>query len=172
MEQASEHPFPGLKDHYRRAAGSGFPAFLGDVSDSNPINSTPYVVGLGDFLSEPLPMAKLALRDTLSAALAKLPGFGLQAEIVLIGGSFLRLDAEPRDLDCVVYYSRSGEIAGDLPAWQAEQKSRGLDLRLIPLEMDPVMVLKTALFFGALYGADRGEAQGVRRGLVLVDCTK
>lgn len=171
MEQASEHPFPGLKDHYRVAAGLGFPAFIGSIDDSTPINATPYVVGLEDFLSESLPAPKRALRDALSAALKQLPEIGLQAEIVLIGGSFLQLDATPRDLDCVVFYSRPGEIAGDLAGWQARQHAHGLDLRLIPIEMDPVMVLKTALFFGALYGIGRGESKALR-GLLLVDCSK
>lgn len=171
MEQASEHPFKGLKDHYRLAAGLGFPAFIGDISESNPINATPYVVGLGEFLSESLPPAKRALRDALSAALGMLPNLGLQAEIIMIGGSFLRRDSKPRDLDCVVFYSRPGDLTGDVAAWQAQQKPLGLDLRLIPIEMDPVMVLKTALFFGALYGIDRGGTQ-VMNGVVLVDCSK
>ena len=171
MEQASEHAFPGLKDHYRVAAGLGFPAFIGSINDSTPINATPYVVGLGDFLSEPLPVAKRALRDALSTALKQLPDIGLQAEIVLIGGSFLQLDSSPKDLDCVVFYSRPGEIAGDLAGWQARQHAHGLDLRLIPIEMDPVMVLKTALFFGTLYGVSRDGSKDVR-GLLLVDCSK
>lgn len=171
MEQASGQRFTGLSDHYRIAAELGFPAFVRSIDDSTPINATPYVVGRTDFFAEHLPPAKCVLRDALGSALDAMPGIGLAPDILLIGGSFLVPDATPKDLDCVIFYSREEPSAVNLPRWQEQWRHRGLDMRLIPIGMDPVMVLKSALFFGALYAIDRARP-GHSRGVVLVDCAK
>ena len=170
-EVSMDHPFSELKAHYLEAVEQGFPAFIRSIKESNPINATPYVVGLSEFLRSDLPPAKAGLLGNLGAALEMLPEIGLRAEIMLIGGSFLMRDASPRDLDCVLYYSRETEPKADLARWQADRRASGLDIRLVPIEMDPVMVLKMTLFFGVLYTFGR-EEQPQMRGLLLVDCSK
>lgn len=170
-EVSMDHPFSELEEHYLDAVQQGFPAFLRRIEESNPINATPYVVGLSEFLRSDLPPAKAGLLARLEAALQMLPDIGLRAEIMLIGGSFLMRDSSPRDLDCVLYYTRETEPVPDLVRWQKDRRASGLDIRLVPMEMDPVMVLKMTLFFGVLYTRGR-DAQPQMRGLLLVDCSK
>lgn len=171
MEHASDRPFAGLLDHYRNAAEMGFPAFPCSVDDCSPINATPYVSSRTDFFAEDIPPIKRRLRDVLAEALDAMPSIGLTPEIVMIGGSFLVPDAEPKDLDCVVFYSREEASPANLPRWQRQWGGRGLDMRLIPIGMDPVMVLKSALFFGALYARNRARPEQAR-GIVLLDCAR
>jgi hypothetical protein len=159
-----------LDEHFVEAKRKGFPAFPKDIASCTPLNATPYVVTLDRFLSEEWADERRVLLDRLVAAIDRLRKEGLGVELLLVGGSFLDPRKTPNDLDCVIFYSRPTEIALDLISWQDEQKARSLDLRLLPIDIDPVIVLKTALFFGVLY--TRGnEAHPQLRGLLLVDCS-
>lgn len=159
-----------LDKHFVEAKRQGFPAFPKDIPSCTPLNATPYVVSLERFLSEDWTDERRVLLSGLVAAMDRLRGEGLGVELLLVGGSFLDPGKTPNDLDCVIFYSRPTEIALDLVAWQDDQKAAGLDLRLLPIDIDPVVVLKTALFFGVLY--TRGsEAHPQLRGLLLVDCS-
>jgi hypothetical protein len=171
MKNETGSQFQGLAEAYRRAADLGFPAFIHRIDESTPINATPYVVSLTDFLGEELTPVKRKLRNALASSLAELPAMGLRAEILLIGGSFLALESVPNDLDCVLYYSRRTPPSTDLALWQAKRRALGIDLRLVPIEMEPVMVLKTAIFFGVLYAGGRAVHPELR-GVVLVDCSR
>ncbi len=171
MDTSPEQQFQGLKEHYLEALERGFPAFVQSIEDSTPINATPYVTTWSDFMRQEFAPPKRALVDALQGAIQELLDSGLRAEILLIGGSFLMSDAVPKDLDCVLYYTCEPETKIDLLRRQADFRAVGLDMRLLPIEMDPVMVLKTALFFGVLYTRGR-EASPQLRGLVLVDCSK
>lgn len=166
-----EHQFQGLGAHYNEAAGLGFPAFLRSIEDSTPINATPYVIGWSQFAQQAMPPPKRALLDVLGQALERLPEIGLKPEVLLVGGSFLRSDAAPNDLDCALFYSGLAAAGADLGAWQRARRMEGLDLRLMPIEMDSVMVLKTAIFFAVLYTVSRSGASPPH-GVVLVDCTR
>lgn len=133
------------------------------------MNATPYVVTLERFLSEDWADERRGMLDALVAAIARLRNEGLGVELLLVGGSFLDPGKTPRDLDCVIFYSRPTEITLDLVSWQDEQRALKLDLRLLPIDIDPVIVLKTALFFGVLYSRGSGTHTQLR-GLLLVDC--
>jgi hypothetical protein len=60
-------------------------------------------------------------------------------------------------------------VAAALATLQAAAKARGLDLRLLPLDGDPLLLIKTVSFFSMLYSKNEGE-RTIIRGLVLVDC--
>jgi hypothetical protein len=159
-----------LESQYQRARECGFPAFVQSIDESTPLNATPYVVSLRQFVAGDWPAGRRALLDALLATIARLPQHGARAEIVLVGGSFLDASRSPRDLDAALFYSRCGDAPPDLAQLQDELRASCLDLRLLPLDIAPVMVLKMALYFGVLYTRGR-EAQPQLRGLVLVDCT-
>lgn len=171
MQNSVERVFPELQAHYREAKSQGFPAFVTAIEESTPLNATPYVVSLSKFIESSWSSSRQTLIEALVSALAQLRGGGLRAEVLLVGGSFLDTGKSPRDLDCVIFYSRESDSSIDLGRWQHDQRVLGLDVRLLPIDIDPVMVLKMALFFGVLYTRGKG-AQLQLRGLVLVDCSK
>lgn len=162
--------FPALEDHYRAAAAQGFPAFLGPIAESTPVNATPYVLGLEALRREVFDPPRHSLLQALLAALDELPAYGVAAEVLLIGGSFLRGAAAPRDLDCVVYFRRDRAEARPLEPWRQGLRAAGLDLRLVPIEMDATLVLKTAVYFSVLYTV--GRAETAPKGVLLVDCSR
>ncbi len=88
-----------LESQYQRARECGFPAFVQSIDESTPLNATPYVVSLRQFVAGDWPAGRRALLDALLATIARLPQHGARAEIVLVGGSFprrLALAARPR----------------------------------------------------------------------------
>lgn len=162
--------FSELESHFAEAKRQGFPAFIAGIDASNPLNSTPYVVSLSAFVAQDWGRARRGMVESLAAAVTHLTDAGLGVEALLIGGSFLDPRKKPRDLDCVIFYSRQADLDINLLTWQAGQHSRGLDVRLLPIDIDPVMVLKMAVYFGVLYTRGRDDSPQMR-GLVLVDCS-
>lgn len=163
--------FDALGDHYRVAHAAGFPAFVTSIDDSTPLNATPYVVSLTQFAAGDWSGLRRVLVDALIAAIDALAQWQVRAELILVGGSFLDAATVPRDLDCTIFYTRDGDARADLAAWQRAQRAHGLDVRLMPLHADPVIVLKTAIYFGVLYTRGRGPHPQMR-GLVLIDGSK
>lgn len=161
--------FAGLESHFLQAQRLGFPAFIGSIEQSTPLNATPYVVSMAQFDAIDWPLDRRPLLDALKTAVAQLPDNGLRAELILVGGSFLDPRLSPHDLDCALFYSRDTDCTVNLNLLQEQLRTTGLDIRLLPLDIEPVMVLKMALFFGVLYTRGRG-AQPQLRGLVLIDC--
>jgi hypothetical protein len=105
-----------------------------------------------------------ARRDGLLAALRarleKLNCAGLEPLCLLVGGSFVRRDAEPGDLDgLLVYRVRSGtEPASIIPL--LGERVPELDLRYAPGDAGPHILMKMSCFFHTLYQSrDRDGAQ-------------
>jgi hypothetical protein len=96
---------------------------------------------------------------------------GGEAVAALLGGSAIGPKPEPGDLDGVLFYRWvDGNVdAAALARLQASAKARGLDLRLQPVDADPLLLIKTVSFFSMLYSKNAGE-RTILRGLVLVDC--
>lgn len=157
---------------FAKAKERGFPAFLDGDRRSTPLNATPYIASLDELDVRDGSEKRSILLRNLRIGLMELEEIGLHALAILIGGSFLDQRKDPGDLDCIVFYATGLEpnltVGSD---WQIKQRARGIDARLVPLDSDPIVLLKSALFFGALYSRPTGEHESTR-GLVLVDCQK
>ncbi|MCF5141570.1 hypothetical protein FEM54_24800 [Pseudomonas edaphica] len=159
-----------FSQHYANAKTLEFPAFIGNKSTCNPINSTPYITSLSRFFAEPKDPKRRLLCARLKAAIAELAMADISVEIILIGGSFLDSTVIPGDLDCVLFYSMNAETSVlDLQQWQRQMKAQDLDARLIPMDTHPLIMWKSALFFSVLY-TQRKNGDGVPTGLILLDC--
>lgn len=152
------------------AASRGYPAFLSGEAASNPINATPYVADLSELRDGGYLRSGAELLDPLCESISDLVATGAQPLAVLIGGSALEPGREPKDLDCVVFYTGSpADGKASIAHWLEAARARSLDIRLVPIDGDPVLALKSALFFGALYARRRGDTDP-GKGLLLVDC--
>jgi len=95
---------------------------------------------------------------------------GADMQALLVGGSFLQVtDEEPRDIDCICFYTSNENIecASELNGiWQAAKKA-SVDIRFVPFDSDPLFVLKTCSFFTTLYSRTRDSSE-LSRGTLLV----
>ncbi len=166
------------RSDYHQLAGSSlqaaserrFPAFLGPVSESTPINATPYLCQWQELLTGQLLPGQSRHVRSLGELTSELGALGVSAQVILIGGSALSANDEARDLDAVMFYL--GDQAIDWESVRARLGAahiQGLDVRLVPVDVDPVVLLKNALFFGALY-ASNDRVRAGQRGQLLVDC--
>ena len=165
-----ERTFPLLTETFDRAFASSFPAYLTSVGQSDPMNASPYVVSLSRLNGLGWSSIRMKLLRHLTEAIGTLNSHGVHAEAILLGGSFLDLGKEPRDLDCLILYSRISAEPSDLSLWQQEQRSRNLDIRMAPMETDPMLLLKLVIYFSVLYTRAK-DHQDSRRGLLLVECS-
>jgi hypothetical protein len=162
-----------LEESFANAAARGFPPFLGSVQSSTPFNSTPYVAHLRAVAEGRIMSNRAALLRELVVAVDELAVLGLEAVAALLGGSVLGSKPDPADLDCILFYrQREGVAAGageGLAAFQRRMKQRRLDLRLIPADGDPLILIKAVSFFTTLFAQSKNESP-IGRGLVLLDC--
>ncbi|HWU76269.1 MAG TPA: hypothetical protein VN043_07180, partial [Rhodanobacter sp.] len=141
---------------------------------STPVNSTPYLIGLRDFLIKARQWTgRKELIDSLEFMLDSVESLGVKIDFILIGGSFTALsNCAPRDLDAVWLY-RVFDINRFEPSklrdFQACGKTNSLDIRLIPIDADPVIFIKSISFFSVLYSKKEGDMT-LSRALILVDC--
>ncbi len=164
----------------RMAAASGFPRFPTGVSHSSPLNATPYVFRYPDFQA-----CLLSLRNrerplqALTGVIADARLLNVEVALILVGGSILDPSNDhPRDVDCVLLYraARPGVIvdAQELCKLQLRAVSEGADVRFVPLDGDPLVVVKAVSFFTSLFGESKSAVEpgsdSRSRGLVLVDC--
>jgi hypothetical protein len=154
------------------AEALAFPPFVGPERESTPLNASPYVARLshlreGSFLSN-----REAFVRQFVAAVDDFRTFGVRAVAALLGGSAIGPKPDPGDLDAVIFYESlfgtTPNIRG-LRTYLKSCKAKRLDLRALPLDADPIVVLKTVSFFSMLYSKNEGSMTIVR-GLVLVDC--
>lgn len=161
-----------LHDSRNAAAALHFPPFVGPERDSTPLNATPYVAHLDDlregtFLSNRAPFVA-----ELIAALERLGDLGMAPVAALLGGSAIGPKPDPGDLDCIIFYEQApGQQvrAEGGAAFRSKAKARGLDCRLVPIDGDPVLLLKTVSYFSMLFSKKEGSLR-IERGLVLIDC--
>ena len=160
-------------DLLAKAETGGFPRFLGPIETSTPLNAAPYMVPLwrlreGDFMSSRRPFI-----EKLIAVLDELAIEEIAPQAILIGGSILSEAVNPADLDGVIFYrSERAESLAPMGLRQKleEWKSRGLDVRLIPADGSPVLLIKIAAYFMSLYTSQR-RGRPAPRGPILIDCT-
>jgi len=158
-----------LESAFRAAEAAGFPPFLEGPHRSTAFNASPYSVTLAALAAGQALAGRRVWIDRLIAVLDRLPQSGAEAQFVLLGGSLLDAGADPKDLDCVIFYrSATSAPLGDLAALQARACAEGVDARLMPSDGDPLVFARALLFYGMLYSASRDLR--LRRGVVLVDC--
>lgn len=165
---------------FEEAAGKGFPAFLTPVAESSPINATPYLSSYASFRGAAAKWpGRSALLDRLEQVRAASERHGVKIEAILIGGSFTELvKPAPADIDCIMFYRRAhpGETvqAKGLAELRRHAKRRHVDVRFLPLDADPLALVKSLCYFTILFSKDKHATDQtdvrVVRGLLLLDC--
>lgn len=169
MVAASTSPY------FAEALHHGFPRFLGDIADSNPLNAAPYVCTYGALRNElgTWPGRKNFL-DHLSDILNKARHIGLLVDVILLAGSIIDANNEtPKDLDCVIFYkyAEQGALINVRAVADLQNAARrlGVDARFVPIDADPVLFVKAVSYFTILYTASK-QGQKAALGPLLIDC--
>lgn len=155
----------GAKD----AAKLGYPVFGRGLGEETPLNSSPYLLDLAAFRAQLgwSPQRALIL-DRLEERLRMAADVGVRVELVLAAGSFLTKKRDPRDLDCLVFYSLEGAGTPEaVVCWHRSLAGEPLDLKLCPLDVGPLVLLKRGIFFANLFSYDREEDALVRGSLLV-----
>lgn len=161
-----------LRESRIRAASQHFPPFVGPEQESTPLNATPYIAHLSEAGTEGFLSNREGFIEQLRVGLARLAALSARPVAALLGGSALDAKPDPSDLDCVVFYEAdeahppSGSALLDL---QRALKRRRLDIRFVPIDGDPLLLIKIVSYFTILYSKSR-ESLSIKRGLVLLDC--
>lgn len=145
---------------YGDAEQRGFPAFSANIRATTPINSLPYVTTFQRFRERYTDERRNQLLVRLDQVMQRARVLGVSIDYMLCGGSFTQLDKTPNDLDCVLFYRLSPEAAvaaPDLQQLQVVAIKAGVDCRLIPLDGSPLVLLKSAIYFGLLYALEMRE---------------
>jgi len=99
------------------------------------------------------------------------PGLGCALLRSSFWGSMIGPKPDPSDLYGVIFHELAKPEASpvdSLRAFQRQAKERRLDLRLISVDGDPLLLLKSVSFFFALHCKNAGS-DCIERGLVLLD---
>lgn len=161
-----------LRECRDSAAGRNFPPFVGPERESTPLNATPYIAHLSDAREGGFLSNRAVFIDELRVGLDQLRQLRAEPVAALLGGSAIGAKVNPSDLDCVVFYEQEENArieAGRLLQLQREMKQRRIDIRFVPMDGDPLILLKSVSFFTTLYTKNAGSMEIVR-GLVLLDC--
>lgn len=148
-------------------ARSGFPMFYGNVDDSSPLISGPYVVSYDEIRTV---IGAMGSRDqllrSLNTLLDELKNY-VTIETLMIGGSVLIPEvATPRDIDCFLFYSAMNGGAHGVGVdkamkWVRKYRQKGVDMRLFPVDGPGWLTVKLAGYSAGLFSASRtGRAQG------------
>jgi hypothetical protein len=135
-------------------------ALLSPASAPTLFESSPHVVGAA-WLSEHLgwsPKRRILL-ERFAARVEAMRGQGVVPLCALVGGSFVGSGEAPNDLDALVIYR--AEATPEAIAAALRPKIEGLDLRYVPEDASPILLIKMTCFFHTLYqGIDKGACRG------------
>jgi hypothetical protein len=136
-------------------------------------NSSPYVYSASEFrCAFGNGGRREALIRELDIVLEGHLGGGVNCVAMLVGGSFLDLTRDPRDLDALLIYTLSGGTEPELEANTVRRihasRGNGLDLRYCPVDAGPIILIKAVCFFHSLYMHDR-ESGFANKPSILVD---
>lgn len=152
---------------------AGLPRFLLPVQASNPTNATPWIADEASFF---LAFGNTHARRELLSSLHR--SFRMLEKIIeirccLIGGSFVNVsNPAPRDIDIVLFYSLAPEF--ELDPGRALQRvthrfsREKIDMRFVPCDGEPWLLVKLTSFFTTLYQTQRPNTGKEERGLVLL----
>jgi hypothetical protein len=140
------------------------------VQESTSFNASPYCISFNKARRWFSDDRRALLLDRLVEVRVRASGLGFEIPFVMIGGGFLRPDHEPGDLDGVLFYQLSKEgfdVAAEMKSLLADARANDIDMRMIPIDADPLLLIKSAVFFAALYAADRDPSRAAK-GTLLV----
>jgi hypothetical protein len=142
------------------------------VAQSNPLNASPYLISKELFRSTfGREGHRKVLMDALDEVMDRADAGGFDLVALLVGGSVLAVqEVKPKDVDCVYFYRvREGLEASfeGLASLAKEAQQRGIDIRFIPYDANPLLALKACSFFTMIYGRTRRSAE-LTKGCVLV----
>ncbi len=154
------------------AAASDHPPFTAAFRGETPLNSAPYIYDMTGFRTTfGTSDHRRRIIAGCEAALDRLRRGGVDWQMLLVGGSFIRSGDSPSDLDGLVLYSiDSAGPAGNhvgLAACLKNACSPLVDLKYCPVDVHPVVLVKRVAFFSSLFGYDR-ESQTLCHGTVML----
>lgn len=157
------------------ALAAGLPAFQMHPRASTPMNATPYMMRYARFRSTARDWpGRSPFLDELDEVLAVARELAISVDMILLGGSFTELEKPViGDVDCLLFY-RQATPATDFDAkalgyLQRNAKERGVDCRFVPLDGDPLVLIKLTSYFTILYSKHKDRHEIVRS-LLLLDC--
>lgn len=90
----------------------------------------------------------------------------------LVAGSFVdRECVMPGDIDGMFFYRLFQDVAIDWAGVReliTQARSQGVDFRPVPMDGDPLIVVKTISFMTSLYLSRRGDSMIKNNGMILV----
>lgn len=168
--------FPLSHQLLAKAVSEGTPAFIGNnVPASSPSRGAPYIVDSQTLVATfGTNAARRSLIGRLQSARTQLSQI-CEVRAVLIGGSLVRIGVTaPRDCDAVIFYAmrsdrNADEVASAMGEVVGNSRKEGLDLRLVPVDVDPIDLIKAACYFSLLFASERGGVLPKHGSLLLVD---
>jgi hypothetical protein len=160
-------------EFYEVGLSKGFPAFFDDQNHSTPLNAAPYVTDLNELLNS---LGTNQHRRRLAKELLSALEIAKSGNFIFIhaifGGTFIdKAVSRPNDIDCAFFYKcRTNASQCDFTKLQISQdqaKNSNIDIRYFPIDADPILAIKAAIFFGILYSCDKIDPV-IRKGCVLV----
>lgn len=139
-----------------------FPRFRDAIERCGPQQSSPHPMTFSELrrlVEHDARRSELLIR---LLALCRHMAGEMRVPCALIGGSFVQPHrAVPKDLDCALYYAmRDPARTGQdrlRAAWRIAADS-GIDARFIPLDADPLVLIRMTAFMTSLYHAHRPGA--------------
>ena len=144
---------------YQRVRSSGFLAFPDGERRATPLSAFPFHLRLSDLDSDwQFAPQRVMLVSNMRGLLDRVVETGAIPYALLIGGSFADRTVEaPRDVDAVLFYSGAADTTR-LAKLQIEAKTAlFIDCRMVPVDADPLIVIRSSVFFGLLYSKREGS---------------
>ena len=157
-----------LKEVYAAVHGI-YPMFSREIAFCNPLNSSPYVTDYKSFTAaHSFNASRKLLIKSLDDCLLEARTCGVRPSFLLVGGSFLRFTAIPKDLDLVCFYTAAKDFDCDrLKSLQSQFKVQCLDIRFLPCDSDSWFVAKLVGFFAILYSTEKRTGDS-KHGVLIV----
>ena len=170
---ASAAPIIAAGTDFQHIVDAGLPQYILPVSASTPSNASPWLTDTAGFQCA---FGDSALRKQLLAALTR--ALADLAQVVdvqccLVGGSFVDVaNTAPNDLDIVVFYQARAEVRIE-PGRALQRLTRKflleqIDMRFVPCDAGPWLLVKLASYFTMLYQSRRPGTEDRSHGLVLL----
>ncbi len=147
------------------------PIFGKQFGQETVLNSSPYVLSYTDFCGVyGNDQHRLALIDALERKLKFAGRLGLIIDLVLIGGSFLRLEETPRDIDGLGFYHIHdyANVEQVIDKFENDDDYINCDLKICPIDCGTAVVVKRAIFFSNVFSYDKKDGI-LKFGTLLVD---
>ncbi|MFN7127789.1 MAG: DUF6932 family protein [Brevundimonas sp.] len=148
-----------LVQAYQRIRNSGFSPFPDGERRATPLSAFPFHLRLRDLDADwGYTPQRADLARNVHRLIGRVADTGVAPYALLIGGSFAdRTVDAPRDVDLVMFYTGVAEDARLTELQITAKKTHLIDCRLIPVDGDPLIVIRASVFFGLLYSKREGS---------------